>query len=346
MSNKILLSVVIPVYNGEKYISNLLDRLCKDLTEGIELIIIDDGSNDYSVEKIKPFVNGNTSVKLVTQKNMGAASARQRGLDCCNGEYITFIDCDDWIKEGYLETIKILICNNLDVDIFVTSYRTIYSEKCIFNRINENKIYSNTRDYVINIMNGTIKGENALWNHIYKLDFLKTNNIKFNLKSKIAEDSLFNDLCILAKPIIMTSSYDGYVWKCGHESLTGRCPDNMCETLNKHIHNLEKIIEVYKIDKRIYLEYYISVKKWSFEYYVNNIINSRFSKRKKRQHLKTALFELLDEDIATNRNKKNILYLIAMNKKSILPIYINYYKNKALAVVGYFINKTGRIFGV
>ena len=94
----IKLSIIIPCYNAEPYINELLDCLGKQITKDVEVIVIDDGSK-------KPFLPDYEWVQLIRQENAGASAARNKGLDVAKGQYVAFIDADDLVADNYITTI-------------------------------------------------------------------------------------------------------------------------------------------------------------------------------------------------------------------------------------------------
>lgn len=104
-----LLSIVIPVYNAEKYLNLSIESVLKNDYKNFELILIDDGSSDDSLKICKRFADQDKRISVFTQKNKGAAETRNRGLSLANGEYVAFLDADDWIdKDMYSYLISIL----------------------------------------------------------------------------------------------------------------------------------------------------------------------------------------------------------------------------------------------
>lgn len=183
------LSVIIPVYNGEKYIERCLESLINQTYQELEIIVIDDGSNDGSKELIKNIQKKDKRIFFYKKLNGGVSSARNYGLQKASQKYITFVDCDD----------------TLDLDMYEILMKYIESEKydivhCGYKRIQDNK--------VIRVVNGTgeeyiqdrlkaleciIGGKlfvGALWNKIYKRKLFES--IKFDEKLKINEDILVN----------------------------------------------------------------------------------------------------------------------------------------------------------
>lgn len=316
----ILLSVIIPVYNSQRYLTGLLENIVGQLRDEIEIILVDDGSSDSSYSILCNYAERFSNFKAISQANAGAASARQRGIKESAGRFITFVDSDDIISGEYIQAIITILIDIPDQDMYVLSYQTYFSAENILPRINKNAFYSRN-EYLRAVFNEEIMGEYALWNHIYSRKFIVENDITFDTESKIAEDCLFNDLCMRKVSSVYTSEYNGYTWLCDHESLTGRCPENMWETLKKHIENLEKLKEEYQINDN---KYVFNIKMWAFNYILNNIEYSKYSKRYKRDYYKRALENNIDEStiIKAYGGIRRRCLLLAKRGKGILWFYI------------------------
>ena len=98
MTSKVKLSIIIPCYNAEPYISELLKNLQSQISDKVQVLVIDDGSKE-------PFVTDHKWVTVIRQENAGASAARNTGLDNAIGEYVSFIDADDLVASNYVETI-------------------------------------------------------------------------------------------------------------------------------------------------------------------------------------------------------------------------------------------------
>lgn len=105
MQKKPVISVVIPVYNAEKYIGRCLTSVLNNSWKELEVICIDDGSTDSSSDILDRFTFCDSRVVVIAQKNSGVSVARNRGLEIARGEYIAFIDADDWVHEQFLEQL-------------------------------------------------------------------------------------------------------------------------------------------------------------------------------------------------------------------------------------------------
>ena len=100
--NQIDMSVIIPVYNVEKYLTVCIDSLMSQGDLRMEIILVNDGSTDLSGEIADEYAKKEGRIKVIHQENGGASAARNTGLDIASGEYIAFLDSDDWIKEKSL----------------------------------------------------------------------------------------------------------------------------------------------------------------------------------------------------------------------------------------------------
>lgn len=121
-----LVSVVVPIYNAEKYLKRCIDSILEQTYRNIELIMIDDGSTDSSAEICNEYVNSDSRCRYYLQENSGPDYARKTGVSKANGEYITFLDADDYADELMIEELLSCAVSN-DCDM-VTSYITRFSD--------------------------------------------------------------------------------------------------------------------------------------------------------------------------------------------------------------------------
>lgn len=121
-------SIIIPVYNVEKYICQCVDSVLEQNYSDYEILLIDDGSNDNSPEICDEYVNNNHEIYVFHKTNGGLSSARNFGLDHCRGEYIVFLDSDDWIKPGSLERINECI-GTCCPDVIISTMCEVYDDR-------------------------------------------------------------------------------------------------------------------------------------------------------------------------------------------------------------------------
>lgn len=200
------LSIIIPYYNAKVYTDELLHVLAGQMTNDVEVVLVDDGSDE-------PYETEYEWVKVIRQSNGGASKARNTGLDNAAGEYIAFIDADDMVSERYIDRIIEKI-NTERFDYCYLSWRTIgHGWKC---------------EVKLNTINDKFPSFNlCVWNRIYKRDLI--GDTRFNEKKKIAEDAEFiRDIESGKKSFIPEYMY--YYRSDVPNSLTKRFRDGKLET--------------------------------------------------------------------------------------------------------------------
>lgn len=101
----VLISVIVPIYNVERYLKDCLDSIISQTYKNLEIILVDDGSSDKSAQICEQFANKDKRIKLLHKQNGGQSSARNMGLDIANGEFISFVDSDDILHEDYIQKL-------------------------------------------------------------------------------------------------------------------------------------------------------------------------------------------------------------------------------------------------
>lgn len=111
-----LVSVIVPIYNVEEYLSRCIDSIVKQTYTNLEIILVDDGSPDNCPKICDEFADKDARIKVIHKKNGGLSDARNAGLEICTGEYISFIDSDDWVHQDFIKILYDVVCEN-DADI-------------------------------------------------------------------------------------------------------------------------------------------------------------------------------------------------------------------------------------
>ena len=199
--NDIKVSVVMPIYNAYSYIRPALDSVLAQSLEEIELICVDDGSTDGSVGILKAYCEKDSRIKIINQENFGPARARNRGLASAKGEYIAFLDADDFFERDMLESLY-AISKRDDLDIAICKY-DLYSDKEASFKSNpesaESEIFdtgavASKNEYPETILQST---SGVAWNKLFKRSFLAEKGIHFLDGVKMYEDVYFT-VCALA----------------------------------------------------------------------------------------------------------------------------------------------------
>lgn len=199
------ISIIVPVYNVEKYVKQCLQSILNQTFSDFEVIIIDDGSSDQSGKICDDFARLNSKITVLHTENEGLASARNKGLDRAKGDYICFVDSDDYLQENYLEFLYRIIQNS-EYD-FVSCAANFVDEQGKLIRRNDYLVSEKeiVGDEIIDIYMTTNLIEDASWNKLYKKTVWQ--DLRF-LEGYIYEDSeIIVRLLQRCKTIFFTSEF-------------------------------------------------------------------------------------------------------------------------------------------
>lgn len=188
------ISIIIPVYNKEKYLDKCLQSLLSQSFKDYEAICVDDGSTDYSLTILNEYANDHDNFKVFSKTNEGPGSARNYGLKKASGEYVLFLDADDYLTEDTLENLyHTAHINDSDLVLFNATehYKDKTNDRIYHIHMNENTNLENfTFDYNNNI-NLVMNGYHITCTKLHRLDFIKEHNLKFSNSGEF-EDVLFH----------------------------------------------------------------------------------------------------------------------------------------------------------
>ena len=201
--NRLALSIIIPVFNGEKYIERCVKSVFDQGLDAknFEILLIDDGSSDSSVLIIKNLVRNHTNINFLQQANKGPGAARNLGMKEATGDYIYFIDCDDYLIRGAFNNILELAQNN-DLDVLGFGSKAVFDDQDNKNETKFNLKIKNPPD----ILNGCDfiahhNFQNEVWWYLTKRDYVEKAELTFP-EGRMLEDVAFTaKLLILAKKI-------------------------------------------------------------------------------------------------------------------------------------------------
>lgn len=215
--DKYLVSFIMPVYNCENYITDTLinlQRFFLSFEDKIELICIDDGSTDRTVQVINDFKERNNLhyIKIIKNDHLGVSASRNLGISISSGKYVSMIDSDDDYQEGFL--------NEFENQTKIFDYPDFILEdvKGITNNIYVKSVNDKELSYLLNIIFriGHIQGETGVASKFIKSSVIKGNGLFYNEKLNISEDVLFNIDCILKCKSYLTSNANFYNVKPSH----------------------------------------------------------------------------------------------------------------------------------
>lgn len=186
-----LITVIVPVYNVEPYLSKCLNSILSQTHKNLEIIIVDDGSTDGSSYLCDEFQKLDNRVKVIHKSNGGQATARNVGLDMANGKWIAFLDSDDWIEpDMYKILLKTAVENDADISSCLTRYCTIATAHEV---VDSNDIINlESVDMIRGLFDGRVRFE--VWDKLWKRSLIR--DIRF-VEGQISEEIYFNRVTFL-----------------------------------------------------------------------------------------------------------------------------------------------------
>lgn len=267
MMNKTKVTIIIPVYNAEKYLKECFDSIINQTFSNFEVIIIDDGSTDNSSQICDDYSIRDRRFKVYHLKNEGAAKARNRALDLALGEYIFFVDADDFLEKDALNNhIKEIKCADMVIGCSHNCYfegdKLFYKKRDYFYKESKYLNKNDVRKMYIDIaINGVA---HAPHNKMYKKSLIDRYNIRFPNRKKY-EDLAFNNQYVdKINSLSIINSYDYNYRVSNLEEVAIKLPTNMFEIftdVNNEIIELLKSWNVYdcKSEKMLKSKYITEV---------------------------------------------------------------------------------------
>lgn len=261
-------SIIIPVYNAEGNICRCLDSLLKQSLSNIEIIAVNDGSKDRSLNLLNQYMNKDERIVVIDQENSGVSSARNTGISVSRGEYIGFVDSDDWVDIDMYEELYNLAVDN-QADMVMCSYIREFgnhSKEKIFNlpekvHYCQEEVHLKLLRRLIGPINEEIANPEFLdawgtvWSKIYRKEIIKKNGIGFTDLKEIGtnEDLLFNIYAsYYSNSFIFINRPFYHYWRNNDTSFTSGYNPNL---INQWF-SLYSRIECFLNDKRMEQDYF------------------------------------------------------------------------------------------
>lgn len=314
----IKVSIIIPVYNASKYLQDCLESVCNQTLKEIEIICINDGSTDCSIDIINKFIENDGRILVLNRSNKGAGISRNEAISYATGEYIGFVDSDDWVELTMFEELY-NHSKSLDSDLTICEFKIVD-----FDKGNQNKPewaflpiddgFQNTYFTWKNIKDDFFKITVAPWNKLYKKDLINRINAQFGLYRAL-EDYQFSLTCLLNASKITILKKDLYFYRLG-------VPESLSS--NQNIRNPFNYFEVIKFYRQKFItdsnfkDAELQIISTIINNCLNNLNNIHFSLKEEyyyriKKELKSLYFEnnpYLDKTTIKNaRLIKNGTYL-------------------------------------
>lgn len=183
LNEKTLVSIVVPIYNVEDYLTKCVDSVINQTYKNLQIILVDDGSKDSSSSICDEYLKKDSRIEVIHKENGGLSDARNVGMKYVKGDYTFFLDSDDWIDEKIIEKLLTLIIE-YDADIAVSNYYYTYEDRNdIANKIDDDMCFEKEDAMKALLQNDIVK--NFAWGKLYKTNLLCSNEFP---KGKLFED--------------------------------------------------------------------------------------------------------------------------------------------------------------
>ena len=331
MSDKIKVSVIIPVYNSEKFLKKCLESIMYQSFKEIEIIIINDGSTDRSLKIIEQFMLEDERIILINQKNQGVSVARNRGIEVAKGEFLLNVDSDDWIEKNYIEILyKKALEKNLDIVISDVYFEYLAKKGFILKDLNlkEDEVITGN-EYCNIFIEKNFHGYSC--NKLIKKALYIDNNIYYRKEISILEDAeVILKLGYYAKRIGKINGIFYHYLQHSHSTskkMTEKKVMDIKDVIEKLIdffddEEKKKKLQLIKIEKSLLGIKYLNNKKYAivkneilkeiqqleWKYFFKNL-------KLKREKLYIFINKFLNNEIIFDKIIKNEKYLMKLLKK-------------------------------
>lgn len=261
-------SIIVPIYNVEKYLSRCLDSLLGQTLKEIEIIAVNDGSIDNSLKILNEYMAKDLRLKVINKSNGGVSSARNEGISLASGEYIGFVDPDDWVnKEMYENMYHHAVSEKVDI-VMCTYIREFEGHSKVKNFDIPNKtIYKDdeVRLHVMRRLIGPLNEEvgnpemldawGTVWSKLYRSEIIKNNEIRFIDLDKIGtnEDTLFNiETTFYAKTFLFLNDPYYHYWRANSTSVTSSYKPDLITQWNNLFTYIEEFIKEKNMDEKFH----------------------------------------------------------------------------------------------
>lgn len=305
MTEKPLVSIVVPCYNAAKYLAACLNSVVAQDYENWECILINDGSADETLELLSEFAAHNPKLKVFTQENAGLSSTRNRGIDLAKGDFVYFLDSDDVLSADTISSLVLAFDNN-DIVSGITVNSTFADTR--INRVsnllhpNEGDVTFKNDDFEVLIRTMESGLSPVAQNRLYRKEFLDKNNLRFR-PGILHEDELwFFETMILAKNVNFVNKETYFYRIDNQESITQNVSDR---NLESYIKVMEEIVQKYTQNPR-----FGAVASW-YAVYIKKIFLD-FAIREESK-LSSGIFEKLESALKANYVTLEGKHLLSFN---------------------------------
>jgi len=332
----IKITIIMPVYNAKNYLTETIESVLNQSFIEFELIAINDGSTDNSLEILKSYSKIDKRIIVLEQENRGVSKTRNRGINLAKGKYISFLDADDLLEKDFLKTLYKLLEKG-KTDIAITGYSPFYNKpktkvlkytnrNLVFNNSNKDNWFSDLLDCGLGI---------NIWNKLYKKEMLDKFKIRFDEELSYGEDIFFCWKAILAANSISFDNFSRYYYRLSSSSASMKYHSDLYEKYKvgfNEVVNFAIEHDMYsnKIDEDIYYYFFRRLPAL-----LTMIIRSNNNLKEKKQLIKNVTDQKeikIGQEIFNKIHKNNSVWYSTINvnklNRYLLKIYIYNFKNK------------------
>ena len=327
------ISIIVPIYNVEKYLRECIDGLLEQTFKNYELILINDGSTDDSANICNKYKKIDSRIKVIHQRNQGVSAARNAGLDSATGKYIYFCDADDYMSMDLLKE-NFESAEKYEANMVIFGYNSVENNSIIQTHNVANSAFYEAkydfRNHYIELHQNYLTY--TLWNKLYKRDYIVENQINFDGELRIGEDAVFNYNLYenIDRVYINSNCYYNYRMFRENSALNIESYDNYHMRV-KEVTKLEELFIKWGLNKErenlILLEKYQNINIYYYKIFANKKLKKFKSKLRVMQQIlkeepnKKALNYIYNnKSIESNRLK--ILVFRSNSKFSLIMIFL------------------------
>lgn len=310
-------SIVVPVYNAEKSLKDCVESIINQTYGNWELWLVDDGSRDCSGQICDEYEMADARIRAVHKRNEGVSIARNTGLERATGEYVIFVDSDDYLEADALEkAVDVIHKSKTDVVMFGFYYHYAESGECVQNILSETFV-GNTEEFVSEMF-GEMFGKELLnppWNKLVKRELLIQNKVFFESDFSICEDMIFTigilEKC--SKIAFLNLPLYHYIYK-KEDNLVNKFHANYFEALSFYINKTKKYLSKYVAsgEEQLIDAFFVNQ---TIAYLKKIYVSSGYAKEKKYSELKRIcetpeFYKLMDSYVPKSKKKKVVVWCI------------------------------------
>ena len=310
------ISIIIPIYNVEKYLRRCIDSIVNQTYKNTEIILVNDGSPDNCREICDEYEEIDSRIKVIHKANGGLSSARNAGLDIASGEYIMFVDSDDWISEDTLEKLNKYVEKGCDIINFKFSFAKEGSKNIIGLQSDLKESYEcDLISYIDKLFMGELSF--FIWNKLYKKDLF--NDVRFPEGRNYEDLATIYKLYFKAKNIVVTDYTLYYYWLGNSNSITS---NSTIKNMTDYLLSAKEIYEVNKNYLQINKRDFSSVDTWYKMMIIQLLINYTKSMYKDDDLKREILSELRSSKARTSAVYKQgkIIKYVLYKSRLLIPI--------------------------